>query len=337
MIRYRYAFTIDNNVVDVQTLNRGDRYAQDSFTCIACKSPLLPHIGNKYQKHFTHYPGATCSEETYIHRLAKIIFYNRYTYCLTNKLPLSVKMDVVTTCATCRVATGKSCTFEQPPLVYDLTTEYDEIALEGNYGKFRADVLLRNTKIDDYIAIEMKVTHSVSREKIESGIKIIEFRVRSEADIELLKNKLSTMPFYDRSASFFNFERLQKTVHYTKYSCRKDYKYIFMGIYDDGRFEIQRRRLVDINEILMNNFHVLHHAIYANREFRLCFSDFLKGVRLKGLTVKSCILCVHSRIESQSFYKNEFDPTIWCNDLDCRRYPVQNVPNCDKFVLTNEA
>lgn len=329
---YRFALDRNNEIIDILALSKNRQPELQSFACIACGNPLIPRLGNIREKHFAHHPGAACSTETYLHKLAKEIFYRRYTFCLANKIPLFVKIDTLKTCDTCLPATGKACTFNQTPIVFGLAPEYNEISVEGCFGRLRADILLHSTEKKDYIAVEVKVAHSISQEKRESGVKIIEFSISSEADILRLSNRLEVNPIYDKGATFLNFEGLQKMVRHSRYSCPKDYKYIFLSAYADGRFAIQKKRLIEINEILTNNSSVPHYEIVGSNGGPLPFLKFARALREKGVIVKSCVLCAYGKIKSEGFYGDDYDPIIHCTALYDVRYPASGPPQCQNYA-----
>jgi len=75
---------------------------------------------------------------------------------------------------------------------------YDTCQIEGVYNGYRADVLLSNSKDEGIqpLFIEVSVSHDCTPEKLASGNKIIEIKVRSEADFKrpIVENKGDLVP-----------------------------------------------------------------------------------------------------------------------------------------------
>src|SRR6056297_955390 len=104
MIKYRYAFDGQGNVVNVDNLSRNrisgevrrtEESHQDKafskFKCISCENELIPRLGEIRRKYFAHKSGQTCSEETYLHKLCKAIFAENYRNCIENNEPFFIE------------------------------------------------------------------------------------------------------------------------------------------------------------------------------------------------------------------------------------------------------
>lgn len=77
-----------------------------------------------------------------------------------------------------------------PTVKVDLKQHYDECIIEQSIQGFRADLLLRDSKGSaPDIMVEVWYTHRCEPEKINSGLPIIEFKIRSFDDInEIIRN-----------------------------------------------------------------------------------------------------------------------------------------------------
>lgn len=80
----------------------------------------------------------------------------------------------------------------------DLKKKYDTCQIEGVYNGFRADVLLTNSQKPDRppVFLEVSVSHDCTPEKLESGLHIIEIKVKNEADFRrpIIENKGDLVP-----------------------------------------------------------------------------------------------------------------------------------------------
>ena len=63
-IKYKYAVTQDDKLIDVENLTK--ILIQDNeYFCISCKEKLIPKLGNIRTHHFSHHQSNHCSKETY--------------------------------------------------------------------------------------------------------------------------------------------------------------------------------------------------------------------------------------------------------------------------------
>lgn len=208
---FLFAFDENQNLVDVNDLEREQR-RKTIYTCIGCNTELIPALGKIKKKHFRH-KHIACSGETYLHKLAKEIFYQTYKSCLENNVPFEIEIEQVYRC------TKRSCKITDY-IAYNLTEYYDGIKVEHKDGNFIPDLLLIHkdkNKSNEKIYIEIKVTHGVSQEKLNSKNKIIEIPISSEDDIQKMKvTKLSELN-NNLNIKFFNFKREIKGIE--KFRC----------------------------------------------------------------------------------------------------------------------
>jgi len=185
-VTYRHARRADLSLIDVMSLPIGmpKKDRPQDLTCAGCGQPVRPRLGEKRPRHFYHYrpsPSHSCSGETYLHQ--------------AGKRALAEAMEAL-------IATGRPLTLFHPAGVrhlhytwegdlYRSSPEKREIRVptrgatveveRGELG-FVADVRMRSGA--DTIFLEVAVTHPCSPEKVASGIRILEFDIHSEADIE---------------------------------------------------------------------------------------------------------------------------------------------------------
>ncbi|MEP1939475.1 MAG: competence protein CoiA family protein [Balneola sp.] len=185
MIKYEFAFTCEGIPIHISKVSAKNR--NQKFICISCKKPLTAKLGKIKKHHFAHKNKSSCNKETYLHRIAKYLFYNYYLKSLNSGEPFTIEYQKTYVCSHATVSDHKFCsTVKEEP--YDLTKTFTEVKLEGQYGTFRPDVLLLDPENDIPIFVEFVVKNRISIEKKNSGHRIIEFKIDSLKDVESFIN-----------------------------------------------------------------------------------------------------------------------------------------------------
>ncbi len=138
--------------MNVATLGPADRRGRAPFTCLACREPLVPHLGRIRARHFAHLPGSVCpltAPETALHLDAK----ERLLWLAGEAFAGRLRVVVLSRCPSCRRLAPR-----------DLSGCGDAAVAEGAVGPLRADVLV-TARGAPALAIEVKVTHAVEPEK----------------------------------------------------------------------------------------------------------------------------------------------------------------------------
>lgn len=216
-----YAFDDDGSLVYLGNMS-STKLPRKDYVCLGCGKVLRPVQGKQREWHFRHKVNANCNKESYLHQLGKRIIKDRFDkdepfiikyhrqLCCSNYLRCPLKGDK------CRYSEFTS---------FDLKEWYDTCQEEeiGSGSCYRADLLLTHSHFPDRkpIYIEIAYKHDCEKEKIDSGIKIIEIKVENENDFD---NPLeepgyfqyrvifeSTSSPYDWNlppVRFYNFERI---------------------------------------------------------------------------------------------------------------------------------
>lgn len=209
-IQYPYAFDEGNNLVfigNVKIQNRHDH----SYHCPNCGGEMLPRLGNHNERCFAHAGNQKCSGESYLHRAAKILLAKRFN---ERSKPFKIGLSSARPCfklATCHEGSD-NCHLLPEYKEFDLHEFYDlpaevevDILEPDGETHFTPDAMLRssNPQRQD-IFIEIYYKHKITQEKIRSGHKIIEIRVRKLDDIK----KLEELECFKESEDivFYNFE-----------------------------------------------------------------------------------------------------------------------------------
>lgn len=199
----------------------------DHYYCIGCGGEMSAVLGEKREHHFRH-KEAHCSWESYLHKLGKKRFKERFD----SQNEFVVQYYVEYSCNK-----SEKCKFEQlykdnnnncnrrELKAHNLKDLYDTCDEEVTYKGYRADLMLSNSKHPEYepVFIEVSVTHDCEPKKLASGIKIIEIKISNENDVLLplieensLFSRTSPESPYDNNAlppvRFYNFKQNDETI-----------------------------------------------------------------------------------------------------------------------------
>lgn len=183
-IKYRSAFDEIGNLVDINDVSNEDR--KHEYHCISCGKQLVPRLGDIRRHHFYHKEDTVCKGETYLHELAKLRLKEKFDK--SDHFYISYNAEVG-----CNQKCHADCKVNEK-ITEDLKLDYDTATIEKSVNeyesskKYRADVLLTNSKDESKppILLEIWVTSECKQEKKESDLRIIEFHIKEENDINSL-------------------------------------------------------------------------------------------------------------------------------------------------------
>ncbi|MBD1871668.1 hypothetical protein H6F95_31080 [Cyanobacteria bacterium FACHB-471] len=189
-IRYKHAFNSQHKIIYIGDLTRSAETKSETFICISCGNVLIPKLGQIKQKHFAHKHIQNCSEETYLHKLAKLVFEQEYYSSLINNEPFFIELEIDRVCNAYQDDFGRICNVESINKLFDLTKRYKRISPETRSDEFIPDILLSDKTGEKNLFIEIAVTHQVTEEKISSKTPIIEINIETEEDIFVIKERI---------------------------------------------------------------------------------------------------------------------------------------------------
>lgn len=197
IIQYPFAYDENNNLVFIKDVDREHR-GEHSYHCPNCGEPMRPRLGEHNVWHFAH-DNHQCSQESYIHKTAKLLLAERFN---SRSAPFNICFRVWGKCgfySTCPQADEYRCRLPVPPTIkkYNLLDYYDlpaetEVDITEPDGEthFRPDVLLRSSNPKRHpIFIEVFYKHKSEIDKLKSGHRIVEIRLRGMEDLEALKTE----------------------------------------------------------------------------------------------------------------------------------------------------
>lgn len=192
-VQYPYAYDENNNLVFIEDIASEHR-SEHSYHCPECGGEMKPRLGKSNRKHFYHSANHKCGIESYLHKIAKLLLAERIN---DRNRPLFIELKPSRPCKftdTCKEEQSH-CWIRSESKKFNLTAYYDspakieaDIVEADGENHYRPDVLLRSTdpKRND-IFIEVFYKHKSTADKIKSGRRIIEIRIRSLADLESLR------------------------------------------------------------------------------------------------------------------------------------------------------
>lgn len=287
MSQYGYGYDANHNLVIVSSLTKEDRKRLAPFTCIGCGEELIARLGEINVKHFAHKHSLECNGETYLHKLSKVYFYRTYQRCLEQNQPFNLVVEYSQHCDFFEAQFGECCkrTLTQ---THDLTKFFTSVALEQKDGEFIPDALLSSRK-GERLYIEMAVTHFSSEEKINSGTRILEFRIESEDDLKLFSS--ANVETSDQSVGVFNFDNSKPKENLCDGACSRGVR-IFI-VYPSGKSIIADKRGDKIQAQLEMRSPVFTKLVGFS-DLNLGggeYKDLVREAYFSGTPISNCYLC----------------------------------------------
>jgi len=203
---YLTAYSENGDLVHISEV---EKRSKKKFTCPQCGDVLRPRKGDINSHHFAHKPDFNCNHESYLHKISKLLFAKKYNECLKNNQPFYMEFQQNRRCTTCSKINQLPdyCDLKPISRLLDLTKFFEKVSIEKGIKGFVADVLLYSSQREDSILIEFAVTHKCEKEKLNSGLRIIEFNIQDEKDLEfILTNNLS---YQNSNCDFHNISPKQ--------------------------------------------------------------------------------------------------------------------------------
>lgn len=290
-IKYQRAY-IENDperIISIKEITKENR-KQYKFYCIGCGKELLPRaIESKHRKpHFYHKEIVECSGETYLHKLAKKVIKKKFNE--QSKFIVGYYVNSNCTKTDCKYH-NPSCRESNYLYQVNLKDYYDTCEEESTVKGFIADILLTNrTKPDiEPVLIEICVSHPCDEDKRNSGLQIIEIKIRNEQDIdELEQNDVLLEKRYglikERNVEFISFKREineERTVKIDRYilnSMQNPNGYITKIDCSKAKYKLRSNSLLELN--------LVNHNTYMRADI---FTALLWQIENKG--IRRCTFC----------------------------------------------
>lgn len=288
-IKYSYCNDENGNLIHIKSVSAENK-ADHHYTCIECGKEMHARIGKGHKTpHFAHNPGVSCHGESYLHKLAKRKLKEHFAS--SGQFKLLQRHEV-------SCANEENCAFfgdihchHNNHRWHNLKEFYDSCEEEVPIKGFVADLLLsKSDKIDrEPVLIEVLVTHACEKQKIESGLKIIEtMNIDYESDIDdIIRNGF----IEGKNCKLNNFKPLPK-IQLKKRPIDRFILHATGGatsrhVYcKDANIKIEPDSIAELN---INTNKLLNYIqSFYDRVWIMVGLIYLKR---KGLDIRNCLLC----------------------------------------------
>ncbi len=191
-ISFRLARHPDGSLLDVLSLpvQMPKKERPRGLTCAGCGQPVIPNLGPKKIRHFSHDPNNrtfSCSWESYLHQAGKKALAEAVERLIRAGRSLTLTHPDGIRYVTYRWD-GDFLSERTEPSTRTLDTSGATVTVETGEKGFVADVLMRAPELN--LLLEVAVTHRCSPEKVGSGVPILEFDLSGEEDIERMVDEV---------------------------------------------------------------------------------------------------------------------------------------------------
>ncbi len=319
-----YGINEQGKLIDIKDVIKK---SSEKYFCINCSENLVPKKGEKKAHHFSHKNETDCNFETYLHALSKKMFFDKYNECLQLKKPFFLKYPTKRMCISCRDI-NIECELKPELNLYDLTKRFDIISIEKYDENFIPDIKLASSKFGDVIFIEFAVTHRSELNKLKSGVRIMEFDINSESDLNFLLQE--EIQFDQTNADFHNFIFQNKEDNYVQKSdCNKLFQ--IFSIYKDGEALIRKLKMSEIALEMENENSIVHEVdIIKTLSLTDSYIKLIKKYSRKGTNIRNCHACINSQ---KNLRYNQIFP-FYCNKLDKEISNTNDGTKCIEFSKT---
>ena len=188
-VKYRYALNENDELVEIQRAH----IIGGTYHCPQCGKLMICKCGSKNAWHFAHNK-AECDYNKYLHTVAEQRFLEWFNTSEDISLVLRTK-GICNNANECRFYREYLCEKQINSDKFNLKQFFihceKEKAYEKNGHRYIADLLCRpkNDK-NEPLFIEICVSHPCEQQKLDSGIRIIEFIIKSEDDIDEIEKNI---------------------------------------------------------------------------------------------------------------------------------------------------
>lgn len=332
MIKYSWAL-YKGKPIHIDEVTKKMRKEGDFFNIVSGKR-MTAYLEGKFQKHFHHLAKDKISKETYLHETAKLVFIDSYRQALQNRKPFQLEYEYNAICNRLYQHTGIKCELGSRTDKFDLTRVYDTCFLEKRYDGFQPDIRLScKDNASENIFIEIAVTHESSKEKLMSGHKLIEIKIRNEDDIRAFRHRYISV--LNSNTLLYNFrkKRIESDFcHSSEKGCR-EFKKVFIQ-YKNGTYEFPKFYLENIwSDISTNQERIKTVDYQAEKTFFSHLSDNeneKEYLRRNGIQIRECKVCRYVALNKEKIGKKKYRTILFCKFL---REKIENgkAESCEYF------
>ncbi|MBP5636817.1 MAG: hypothetical protein J6X25_04805 [Bacteroidales bacterium] len=186
-ILYPYAL-LDDTEERISIDEAAHLTGKHKYYCQDCGQPMYPTFGEIQAPHFRH-KGKPCKPDHHLHTEAEYTFYEEYNYCLKNKTPFYLDIELIRPCnKACVLKQDYNCPERITRRRVDLTRIFTTASIEQNItidGRTRRPDVLLTTASGLRLWVEIWVSHTDESKKQDDNI--LEIKIDGEDDLKPLK------------------------------------------------------------------------------------------------------------------------------------------------------
>lgn len=337
-VKYKYALDEKNRIMSINQANL-ERNEGHNYHCISCGARMIACFGEVRNQHFAHHDDDIhCGTETYLHMLAKRLIkekFDRDEQFLVGYYR-EVKCSEI---ATCPFAKEEEC-FSYKLETFDLKEFYDICEEEKPVRNYIADLLLTNSSKPDRepVLLEIQVLHKSTSQKITSGLRIIEIRIKTEEDI----NSLLSAPIVENPDAKFGQVRDVETIGFAKFhgfkkkslvpepleqrSIQRFYLFRSGKAFVTNMDEFKSCRKVSIKDNDKAIFEASIDSFYLGSPSPYEFG--YAAARQHGIDLKTCQFC--------KYHRSGYEVGLGINPIFCCLYKKYGTPENPEPQYANE-
>jgi hypothetical protein len=341
----RYVRAGAGDLIDVCEVSPDDRYARGPYTCLACGHLMVPALGRTRKHHFKHKAGrpADCNNETYLHQLAKMTLFSVLSEAIRTGQSYWLTRDRAVVCSYYQVPFGLPCTARRAPFGTDLSTIFDQVAVEAGVDGFVADILLSSSRSDARMLLEIVVTHPCDETKIESGLPIIEVSIRDEDAANRLRDGIDAASRHTRC---HNLPIPDRAPHLCTTPCLATG--LALLLYENGKAWYSELGIGTKEEVqILSDPHLMTHMIedvklgHQARPWKTVLEHLgafmIQQAFEEGRSIRSCLICRNNggRANSHDIYCAAQNRIVWMSSsaIGCRFYDPARDGDEAKLIL----
>lgn len=249
-VTYQYAQSDDGSEKHISQVTVEYRETH-KFTCVGCNKKMEAVLNVTRTEPFYRHSGTRCSLETYLHRMGKKLFKELFEKNRRLGAPLNIDHHIIHQCGVekCKYGCSQNCRSQDKLRKYDLLAIFTDIAIEetdtttGLADRLIPDILLTNA-MGDKLYVEIYVKHPVTKEKIASGVPIVEIHLESEDDLKKfqIEDETTITDLEEFDVRKFNFDKIIREMPFCTEEMRRardNFKEFYARILEsNGNFSI---------------------------------------------------------------------------------------------------
>lgn len=320
----------------------------EDFYCPHCKCRMLKKCGNIRSWHFAHdyrYQyniNFNCSYESYLHAYAKLRL--KQWFDESSQIILHYQQKYVCkfqkTCKWLNDSANECCVFKDKTynLKKCLTQCHIEEYVRSQDNSFRADLLWSSQKKSkNNILIEIKVSHGCTQKKRISNLRIIEFEIHSEEDVDVIVNndirECDSVKFYGFSPKCISTEKdVSPKFKLVKFILYKNNSVYARSLCNCQNYQNRRSQAkLEVTAKYDSVIGIVNNDSNQNMEISIgkFYNWGLAIAAEQNCQIRNCYMCSEHKYNFENGW-------LFCNKKNNKIANPKIAFNCETFNLNNE-